>query len=525
MEFIKHPISLSNGGWQLEEKKTLVLGTKGTIGCDVLTLTLSGQWLAMDSIVATFTNEKNASVDVMVVDGEVVVPWEATQSASQYGSYIVFTGYKGDTVYKPTTNVPYKVLAHGNNVGSETQAVTPSMQAQFVAEVAENAEGAKEAQRNAELAKDAAEQALQELKQGIASGDFKGEPGKDGKDGRDGNDGYTPVKGVDYFDGQNGKDGRNGSDASVTAGNIRNALGFDPANAADLHTQSAEIASLTRTKVGYSEVVGNQLIMYSDATKEHLLATLDLPTGGGVEDVKVNGSSVVSDGVANVPVASNKNFGAVKTASWGGVIVYEDTGIADIKAATNSQIANRSSTAAINTTNFDYAVKAAMCDGKGAEWTLDEKLAAQSRVGVSAFGDLPLLAEFTTEDDDVSLTYTVDLGKDVKQLYTEITLPVAMTTTGYLYWYFGEERATFSYIGGVSFPSGIVLGKAYHFFGKETNHSFFSVSSGTGNERTNQLLCSFPRNNGIRRSGYRYLKITKYVASIPQGTIIKIWGR
>lgn len=43
---------------------------------------------------------------------------------------------------------------------------------------------------------DNAKASLQELKDGIASGDFKG---KDGVDGQDGKDGHTPVKGTDYF--------------------------------------------------------------------------------------------------------------------------------------------------------------------------------------------------------------------------------------------------------------------------------------------------------------------------------------
>ena len=33
-------------------------------------------------------------------------------------------------------------------------------------------------------------------------------------------------------------------------------------------------------------------------------------------------------------------------------------------------------------TNLDYAVKAAMCDGKGAAWTEDEQVAARSRMGI-----------------------------------------------------------------------------------------------------------------------------------------------
>ena len=39
--------------------------------------------------------------------------------------------------------------------------------------------------------------------------------------------------------------------------------------------------------------------------------------GSGVTDVQINGTSVVTDGVANVPVATNSEFGVVKGASTG----------------------------------------------------------------------------------------------------------------------------------------------------------------------------------------------------------------
>ena len=88
-----------------------------------------------------------------------------------------------------------------------------------------------------------------------------GENGRDGVDGKDGKDGYTPQKGVDYFDGEPGQPGEKGdpftyadftpeqlealrgpqgipgpagSDAAVTAENIQSALGYTPADSADL---------------------------------------------------------------------------------------------------------------------------------------------------------------------------------------------------------------------------------------------------------------------------------------------------
>ena len=56
-------------------------------------------------------------------------------------------------------------------------------------------------------------------------------------------------------------------------------------------------------------------IKYKDSNDE--FQTLDAV--GGIEDVQVNGASVVSNGVANVPVAALNTFGVVKADSYFGV--------------------------------------------------------------------------------------------------------------------------------------------------------------------------------------------------------------
>lgn len=52
-------------------------------------------------------------------------------------------------------------------------------------------------------------------------------------------------------------------------------------------------------KVGYQEVQGNTLYMYSDNSKATLLATLELPKAP-VQDVQLAGNSIVADGVADL---------------------------------------------------------------------------------------------------------------------------------------------------------------------------------------------------------------------------------
>ena len=101
---------------------------------------------------------------------------------------------------------------------------------------------------------------------------------------------------------------------------------------------------------------------------------------GGV-DVQIAGTSIVQDGVANIPYATDKNVGVLRTTSDNGLYIQDD--VVRTYPASDSHISNRNGQyMPITVKNIDYAVKAAMCDGKGAAWTNTEKAAARSRMGV-----------------------------------------------------------------------------------------------------------------------------------------------
>lgn len=154
----------------------------------------------------------------------------------------------------------------------------------------------------------------------------EGRPGRDGTDGRDGTPGAKGDKGDTGDPGGQGPKGDPGSDASVTAENIEAALGYAP-----------------------------------------------------VKDVQVAGSSVLVDGVANVPVASKDVLGVSSVDNYS--VGITNTGSLFLYNSRNGDIDARSTNVALTPYNLDYAVKAAMCDGKGAAWTDAERLAALLRLG------------------------------------------------------------------------------------------------------------------------------------------------
>lgn len=99
-----------------------------------------------------------------------------------------------------------------------------------------------------------------------------------------------------------------------------------------------------------------------------------------VKDVQVAGTSVMTDGVANVPVANKGGLGVSSVDNYS--IGTTDAGVLFLYNSRNGDIDARSANIAVTPYNLDYAVKAAMCDGKGAAWTSAEQKAARERMGV-----------------------------------------------------------------------------------------------------------------------------------------------
>lgn len=99
-------------------------------------------------------------------------------------------------------------------------------------------------------------------------------------------------------------------------------------------------------------------------------------------DVRINGKSITTDGVADIPSASTTQEGVTKYDPYGGLSVTARGW--GITSASNTQInaRNASHFAITADSHLDYAVKAAMCDGKGAAWTA----AAKKRIGIEESG-------------------------------------------------------------------------------------------------------------------------------------------
>ena len=169
----------------------------------------------------------------------------------------------------------------------------------------------------------------------------------------------------------------------------------------------------SKTKLTQPQTVSVGQILRIQSINEDgtiVLEAVNMPSGGSsaVSDVQVNGESIVTDGVASIPNASQTQLGLAKASTAGGTMIASD-GALYLYPALETDITNRANYyRPITSKILDNAVKAAMCDGKGAAWTADEQAAARERIGL---GSLELLTSL--ELIEVTTDNTLGLGKDV----------------------------------------------------------------------------------------------------------------
>lgn len=328
-------------------------------------------------------------------------------------------------------------------------------------------DGANTAAENAQAVADTVQSKLD-------NGDFVGPAGKDGangKDGAPGKDGKDGEKGPKGDTGATGPQGATGSDASVTAENIQAALGYTP-----------------------------------------------------VKDVKVAGSSVLDGGVANVPIAQADVPGVVTVLTPRDSGIWNDNGSLKISYATNAEISSRLGyRKAIVCTNMDYAVKSAMCDGKGTAWTANEQKAARERMGV---GKAYELIEKIVLNESVTQVARTNISLAEMRIVVEV--PVSDSTGAIaLEVYSGSNMIGYGYIGNFINKDDIKIAKftvkrdrgTYAFSHVTVNANSAAQRAAAGTLSESASL--FPVENAITKIS---LYSTSNAIPLPIGTKITIEG-
>lgn len=197
-----------------------------------------------------------------------------------------------------------------------------------------------------------------------------GPQGAKGDTGATGATGPQGPKGDKGDTGPQGIPGPAGSDANVTAENIQSALGYAPADSEDVSTKLDKPSN--EPKVG-------KILKVLSINED---GTFTCEWGDAVDDVQVDGASIVADGVANIPLAKNGSTGVVKFDAFMPFIF--NAGALRLANADENELTNPrygySTNRAITASNYRLAVELAMCDGKGAAWTDAEKTGAWKRL-------------------------------------------------------------------------------------------------------------------------------------------------
>lgn len=172
---------------------------------------------------------------------------------------------------------------------------------------------------------------------------------------------------------------------------------------------------------GDTGATGPQGAPGSDAsvTPENIQAALGYKP---IRDVQVAGNSVLDGGVAKVPIATNQTNGVSRPDFYG--IGVSPAGILYVQNTTNANITKRISSAPLTAYNLDYAVKAAMCDGKGAAWTEAEKKAARERMGIDKAYEL--IEEIDITEDGIT---NIEREVNVTNIYVLLVCPSGNTGT------------------------------------------------------------------------------------------------
>ena len=193
---IEFPITLTSGGSVClpGHAYALALGYTKNRGVYRLAVTASGEWEGLAIRCFWHVPDGKDPVSSLVIDGYVAVP--ASVTAQPGSGCITFEGSDGAKVMT-SADLRYRVSANsGTEDGTEPEPGTPAWQ-QLVDAVHADATAAEQAKTdaqtaaqqaatsagNADQSAQEAADSLQELKNGIASGDFKGEKGDKGDTG------------------------------------------------------------------------------------------------------------------------------------------------------------------------------------------------------------------------------------------------------------------------------------------------------------------------------------------------------
>lgn len=191
--------------------------------------------------------------------------------------------------------------------------------------------------------------------------------------------------------------------------------------------------------VNETPLTSEQIKAINSGITPELVAKLQ---GIALTDVQINSTSIVTDGVANIPCGIPFKYSMAKFSNnvygnwvYSGVFL-DSSGSVRLPNVSDEQIINSMDgnyqIVPVLSRNIRTSVKTAMCDGKGDEWTEDEKLKAQERIGVSKIpSGMTLTADVVLEESVERVNFNEIIVKNYEKLIIYVFRPATTFSSGY----------------------------------------------------------------------------------------------
>lgn len=267
---------------------------------------------------ADFSNsETGTSKPVFGYGDTVSVPYEYFVPGATIHCWIVLSG-EDYTVTKLHIMIPVDRRATPTN-----EEPTPQEQAALDAAIAALNSAVKDVQEALDTVYETVEAALQEAKE---SGEFDGPQGPQGEQGIPGPQGEQGIQGEQGPKGETGATGPKGEQGAQGPQGEQGKQG----------PPGEEGEPGVSPTVTVTDIEGGHRITITDTDGPHSFDVMNGEDGqGAVQDVQVNGISVLQDGVANVPVATANALGISRP---GSSINISGTGALDFRAVGASEV-------------------------------------------------------------------------------------------------------------------------------------------------------------------------------------------
>ena len=284
---------------------------------------LGQNWSGYDSVRAVWSNDNNMTVISTVLDsnGHCLVPFEVLKTMGVVKVNLVGSISVSDVLTDRLTTFPceaVKVARKAKINGSETAEITPSQFEQFVANVRSDAE------RAAQSAEDAAESASDAAASASDASDSATDAASSATAAA-----ASATAASGYADNaQTSASAASGSaDSASQSAIVAAASASSAASASATASQYADSASASATSAaGYAESAAISAGDAGDAAQNAAESAEDAAASAQtaedakdtilgmtlVTDVQTDGTSIVDDGVADIPVAESNIYGVIK---------------------------------------------------------------------------------------------------------------------------------------------------------------------------------------------------------------------